>query len=245
MTNNQASYAPQPVPLGGQINCRNGRVAINVLIDFALGASFQLDLSQVQSQGSIDSVQTLYIDNADNADALQIIFGLTNQRVIWPAGAQGYLPVLQGNPPVMVFSIASGTPVVKVQCMNFFVPPGIWYTNGVPVDDLTLASVITNGAVNVNVAPNTVTGPDDATATITAGGTRQSLFPADPARKRFLISNPVNATETLSFSYVSNTGGLIDLPPGTTWNEADLSTSGDEIWIVAATTGHAFTAYAW
>lgn len=245
MTNNQAGYAPQPVPLGSTVNCRNGRVAINVAIDFALGASFKLDLSQIQSQGSIDSVQTLYIDNRANTVNLTAVFGLTNQRIDIPGGAQGYIPVLEGNPPVMVFSVASGTPVVNVQCLNFFVPPYLWFTAGLPIVDLTLAAVIQNGAVNVNANPNTVVNPTDGSGTITAGGTRQPLFVANPTRKRWLLSNPSTATEVLQFSYVSNTGGLIDLPPGTTWNEADLSTSGDEVWVVAATTAHAFTAYAW
>jgi hypothetical protein len=236
---------PTPVPTGGAINCRNGRVAVNIEIDFSLGATFNLDMSQIQSQGGIDSVQTLYVDCRNTTAALTIKFGLTNQVIVLPAGVEAYLPVLQGNPPVMQFAIGGGTPVVFVQAMNFFLPPYMWYPSGVPVVDLTLESVISNGGVNVNASPNTVTGPTDGSGTITAGGTVQALFPANAARKRLIISNPSSATEVLQFCYGISTAGRIDLPPGTTWNEAEMSTSGDEIFIVAATTAHAFTAYEW
>lgn len=231
--------------LGNQPDCKIGRKAIHVLIDFALGSVFELNLSSIQTQGAFDAVQTLYVDNKNNTGDLVIDMGMTLQSVTLPAGAQAYVPVLQGNPPVLRFTAATGTPVVNVQFLNFFVAPIVWYTAGFPVNDLTLAAVISNGGVNVNATPLTVTNPTDGSGVIAAAGVRQVLFPANAARKRWTLCNPSNATEVLQFSYVSNVGGLIDLPPGTTWNEADFSVSGDEVWIVAATINHAFTAYSW
>ena len=241
----QAGYTPLPVPLGQTPDCKLGRRAIHVLIDFSLGTEYQLDLSQVQSQGAIDSLQTLYIDNGKSAAALDILMGLTLQQITLPPGAQGYIPILQGNPPVLKFSVALGSPVVNVQLLNFFVPPAVWYTTGLPVDDLTLLGIINNGAANVNVFPSTVLAPLDASGTIAAAGVRQQLLPVNPARKRWILTNPSTALEVLQFSYVLNTAGLIDLVPGETWNESDMSVSGDEIWVVAATMGHAFIAYSW
>ena len=245
MPNAQASFIPQPVPTGNAVDCKLGRRSIHVTIDFSLGATFSLDLSQIQNSGAMDSVQTLYVDNSGNAGDLNLTMGLTQQTITLPAGAQAYLPILQGNPPVLSINAPVGTPIVNVWLLNFFLPPQIWYTAGFPVVDLTLESVITNGGVNVNASPITVTGPTDASGVITAGGTRQALFATNSTRKRWTLSNPSTASEVLQFSFVSNTGGLIDLPPGTTWNEADFTVSGDEVWIVGATTGHAFTAYSW
>lgn len=245
MPNNQGSYAPLPMTLGTAPDCRTGRKTIAVPIDFSVGSSFLLDLSQVQSQGSIDSIQTLYIDlRTVTTGNLQITMGLTNQVVELLAGAQAYIPILQGNPPIMQFAISTGTPKILVQLMNFFVPPCVWYTAGTPVTDLTLAAIIQNGGANVNANPVTVTGPTDASGTITLGGTAQLLFALNAARKRFVICNPSTATEILQFAY-GNTGHYISLPPGMTWVEADFSVSGDAIYVVGATTGHAFTAYAW
>lgn len=245
MPNNQGSYAPKPVPLGSTPDCRVGRKSINVPIDFSLGSSFQLDLSQIQAQGGLDSVQTLYVDlSAATAGVLSITMGLTNQVVKLPFGSQAYIPVLEGNPPILQFALSTGTPVVNVELMNFFVPPCVWYPNGIQVTDNTLAAVISNGAVTVAAKAQTVTNPTDASGTITLGGTAQQLFAVNAARQRFIISNPSTATEVLQFAY-GNTGHYINLPPGTTWDEGDFSVSGDAIYIVAATTGHAFTAYAW
>jgi len=245
MPNNQLGYTPTPVPLGTPADCRLGRRSIHVTVDFTLGATFKLDLSQVQSQGAMDSVQTLYIDNSNNTFGLTITLGVSLQNVIIPAGAQGYIPVLQPNPPILIFTTLGGTPLVEIQLMNFFLPPCIWYTNGMPIIDLTLLPLIMNGGLNVNTTPLTLTSPSDGSGTITTGGVPQSLFAIKANRKRLLICNPSTATEVLQFCYGTNTAGRIDLPPGTSWNEADVAVSGDQIWIVAATTSHAFVAYEW
>lgn len=244
MASNQQNYMPMPMSLGNPPDCNIGRRAIPVLIDFSLGASFKLDLSALQQAGAMDSVQTLYVDNSANTAALTITMGLTNQKIIIPANAQAYIPILQGNPPVIVFSVPTGTPVVNIDALNFFVPPYIWYSTGMPVVDTTLAAVISNNAVNVTTNPATISGPTDASGTIAAGGTAQLLSAANATRKRFVICNPSSASEVLQFSY-GNTGHMIDIPIGATWNESDLTVSGDAIYIKAATTGHAFTAYTW
>ena len=243
MTNVQGGYTPLPVPCGKQPDCKLGRRAIHVLIDFSLGTDYQLDLSQVQSQGALDSVQTLYIDNSKNAEILTTIMGLTLQEIDIPPGAQAYIPVLQGNPPILRFNVAAGTPVVNIQLLNFFIPPCVWYTNGMPVTDLTLLGVIANGGVNVNATPVTLIGITDGSGTIAAAGVPQVLFAAMANRKKWILSNPSTATEVLQYCYGIAGAGKIDLPPGTTYVEADICVSGDELWVVAATLGHAFTAY--
>lgn len=243
MVNNQSANNPLKVPTGNDADCKLGRRAIHVEIDFSLGTKYALDLSQIQSLGAMDCLQTMYVDNADNAAELTLTMGLTLQRIIIPANAQAYIPILQPNPPVLEMS-TTGAPVVNVQLLNFFVPPIVFYPNGVTVVDSTLAAVISNGAVNVNTQARVVSNPTDGSGTITVGGTAQQIFAADAARKRFIISNPSTATEVLSFTYGASTH-FIDLAPGQTWDEADNSISGDAISVVAATTGHAFTAFQW
>lgn len=243
MPNNQSANNPLSVPTGNDVPCKMGRRAIHVLIDFSLGSTYELDLSQIQSLGAMDCVQTMYVDNADNANELTLTMGLTLQRIIIPANSQAYIPILQPNPPVLKIA-TTGAPVVNVQLLNFFVPPIVFYPNGVTVIDSTLAAVISNGAVNVNTQARVVTNPTDGSGTIAAGGTAQQVFAVNATRKRFIISNPSTATEVLSFTYGASTH-FIDLAPGQTWDEADNSISGDAIRVVAATTGHAFVAFEW
>lgn len=244
MSNNQNAYNPLAVRTGADADCKLGRRAIHVLIDFSLGATFNLDLGQAQQVGNFDCLQTLYIDNADNTNELTVLMGLTLQRVIIPAGAQAYMPILQPNPPVLQIT-TNGAPIINIQLLNFFVPPMVWSPAGITVIDSTLAAVISNGGVNVNTRPVTVTNPTDRSGTITTGGTPQSLMAANATRKRWILSNPASATEVLSFAYASSTNHYIDLNPGATWDETDFSVSGDQIFVKGATTGHAFTAYEW
>lgn len=243
MPNNQSSQNPQSVPLGTD-PCE-GRKAIKVLIDFSLGAQYTLDLSQIQAQGAFASLQTLYIDNTANGQPLKIETGVVLQDITIPAGAQAYIPVLESNPPRLLFSTTGGNVIVSVHLLNFFVPPYIWNGAALQVVDLTLESVIANGRVLVTTNASTISGATDGSGTIAAGGTSQALFAANATRKKWLISNPSTATEVLSFSFISGAGGQITLPPGTTYTEDSIEVAGDAVFVKAATTGHAFTAYSW
>lgn len=236
---------PFPVSCGTPPDCRIGRQAIHVLIDFSLGTTYQLDLSQIQSQAKLDSVQTLYVDNSANTGTITITMeGVTQQSIILPPNSQGYFPVLQGNPPVLNFTVASGAPVVNIQLMNFFLPPVIWGTlaTGGSFVDVTLAGILINNQVPVITNPNNV-ALADGSGTIAAGGTAQQLFAANPTRKMMIIQNPVAATETLQIMFGASNAGRLDLNPGGSYTADGETIENNSVFIVAATTGHAFTAY--
>lgn len=236
---------PQTAIIGNPVNCTIGRKSLKVEIDFSIGNTYSLNLLTVQNTGQFDSVQTLYVDNSEGPDLLSIDMGVTLQNVTFPAGAQGYVPVLCSNQMLINFTPKTGTPTVNIYCLNFFVPPCVWYTVGMPVNDTNLDPLINNNALNVNVQPNTLADNTDRSGTITAGGTGQPLIAANSARKRWMLGNPTSATEILQYSYESITGPWYDLPIGAIWNEADISIAAAEIFVIAATTGHAFTATEW
>lgn len=246
---NQSQYLPQNVFCG--IPACEGRKAITVPIDFSIGSTFQMDLGPVQMNSKfIDSVQALYIDNASNTNPLTVTAGVTNQRIIFPAGYQGYMPILQPNPPVLSFSCAAAV-TVKVQVLNFFMPPIMWSTGGSPtfvagamvVTDVALDNCIAAGAVNVQINPLTSQGLTDASGAIAVGGTGQIAIPANASRKRWIIMNPAAATENLQISFGAAAAGKIDLVPGQGWDESGVDVVGDAVYVVAVTGGHAFTAY--
>ena len=229
------------VPLGSPA-CE-GRKSITTIIDFSIGLSFQLDLSAIQTQQKwINSVQTLYVDNSGNASAVDIVMGVSLQHITIPAGAQAYMPILQPNPPVLNFTNTLAV-TVKIQILNFFVPPIVWGAGGVTqeVSDPILDATVSNNRVNTTSIPTTLTSVTDASGTITTGGTAQTLFAINATRRRFIIANPATATEELDFNI--NGGGFISLLPGMVWDESGSSIVGDAIQVKAATTGHAFTAY--
>lgn len=245
MVNNQMGFTPISVT-NGTDPCQEGRKSIRILMDFSLGQQYTLDLSQIQSAGMISSAQTLYIDNYDNPDPIIISAGVTLQRIIIPAGAQAYIPILQPNPPI--FLISTVTPVViPAQILNFFLPPYVWNGAGINsaliVSDPILDATVVNGRVQTTTQPLDIPVMVDGTGTITAGGTAQLLFAANTSRKRFLVQNPSTASEILLLRFGSNTAGPIELPIGTTWDESNFTVFSGDVYIQAATTGHAFTAY--
>lgn len=243
---------PNTVPTGNPA-CE-GRKAITTVIDFSLGLTFTLDLTAVQAQLTwFKSIQTIYIDNSANSNPFIITCGITTQRIVIPANCCAYMPVLQPAAPVLQFNTASAVSV-KIQLLNFFLPPFVWSATGGPtvnpggtlaVADAILDATVIGGKVQVQQVPLTVQGLTDASGTIAVGGTAQSAIPANVSRQRWIISNTdLTATgEKLTISFGSGGAGTISLQPGATWDESNLTIIGDQVFVNAATLGHTFTCY--
>jgi len=247
-TNTQ--FIPQPVPTGNAA-CE-GRKAITTIIDFSLGLTFTLDLSAVQAQLAwFKSIQTIYVDNSANSNPFNITCGVTTQKIVIPPNCCGYVPLLQPDQPVLQFQSANVV-AVKIQLLNFFLPPFIWSVNGaatlnpggtLAVADAILDATVSNNKVNVTSVPYTIQTLTDASGTIAVGGTAQIAIPASASRQRWIIGNPAAATEPLFISIGSGVAGQITLLAGQTWDENGGSIVGDAVYVNAATLGHAFTAY--
>jgi hypothetical protein len=80
---------------------KSGPKAAPVTLDFANTGAIDIDCELLTSQGRIEYIQTLYIDNADNLNPLTLTMGLTGQRLRVPARYQGYFPILAPNPPLI------------------------------------------------------------------------------------------------------------------------------------------------
>lgn len=87
---------------------------------------YLLDYSNQQAQGKFTTLQAVYVDNANNGSPLIItVQGSTGQRLIIPANAQAYLPILAQNPFRLTFQSA-GNVTVPVELLNFPVAPCVW-----------------------------------------------------------------------------------------------------------------------
>ena len=233
--------------VNGSLPCE-GTKTLPINFDFTTTNAYQVDLTSLQQQNTFTTLQTVWIDNSQNNSFLEIICGTTSQLIFAPPRSQGFYAMLLPVPFKFTVQSSGG---IAVQCifLNYYIPPQVWNVGtvsagGLPqIDVPALDAIIVNGGMNVNTSPATLTALTDNSGTITAGGTRQSLFAANAARKRWILSNPSTATEILQFSIGTNTAGLIDLLPGQTWSEDGATVVGDQIFVVAATTGHAFTAY--
>jgi hypothetical protein len=88
--------------------------------------AFNIDLTLSQTQNYISLIQGVFIDNSENADVVSITSnGATNQKIEFPAGAQGYVPLLATKPTS--FTVASaGAVTVPIIFLNVAVPAIIW-----------------------------------------------------------------------------------------------------------------------
>ena len=85
----------------------------------------------------------------------------------------------------------------------------------------------------------------DRSGTIAAGGTSQVLAAANTARVKLFVQNPASATEGLwiNFGIAAVIGQpSIEIPPGSSFSMSPLDIELESVNIIAATTGHSFTA---
>lgn len=92
-------------------------------------STWEVDMTIIQQQGKISTLQAFYIDNSANTNALSITMGLGAQTIDVPAGAQGYVTVLVNNvPKFSVTSIQAAGQVANVFALNFPVTNAVWET---------------------------------------------------------------------------------------------------------------------
>lgn len=96
---------------GGITPIQGNRELPTVLL-LAAAQTFGDDLSAEMTQGDMDLIQSVYIDNSLNASNVSIQFtGGTAQKITCPSNAQGYFPVVPMGRVVFVAASAGGVNV--------------------------------------------------------------------------------------------------------------------------------------
>jgi len=95
-----------------------GPKCVPINLDFSVSTTYNLDMSNVQSRGFFDMVQTVWVDNSLSDVILTITVPNTQQTLKIPAGIQGYFSVLAPNPVRMQFDSTGGV-VCQVTLLNF------------------------------------------------------------------------------------------------------------------------------
>lgn len=235
----QKEGPPTTVELGKE-PCE-GRSSFRFKLDFSVGLVQQIDLTQFIQQGTIKSVQSIYVNNKSGANDLIFDFSGTQQSITVQAGRQAYISVLQPNAPVFTISCTNSAQIAFIQVLNFFMPTYMWggtYTVDIPAIDV----IIVNGRLNVRTTPQALVADTDRSGTITAGGTGQLLMATNASRLQWNLENPTAATEILQFSKISIAGPWYSLNAGGFASDGGSTIYTGSIWVLAATTGHAFTA---
>lgn len=86
-----------------------------------------VDLLIENTDGDIDFVQSIYIDNKDNAAPLEVLIPITGQRITCPSAAQGTFPIYGVDQFQATFTCI-GENSAKVHLCNFPQPYSVWTT---------------------------------------------------------------------------------------------------------------------
>lgn len=139
----------------------------------------EFDLSPLVDKGTIGYISGVWCDNSANDIAITIEVAGTYQRAIFPAGSQGYLPLLApNNPKFRVY--CDSVPGIQIPIIFHNIPllPWLTYAGGIPV--------FTPAGINLNV---TVAGPSLSQNVITLTGGNDSACGVNDALHYLLIQN--------------------------------------------------------
>lgn len=222
-----------------------GPKAIPYVFNFLANSGADIDLSNYKQTGRLSGIQSMFIDNSNNAGIVTITLASTQQQIKCPANAQAYFPVIMTSN--LKFNIASVTAgIVNIQVMNFAMAATVWDTVSAGGGTIYPFVFAPNGALNTNENGNPTLTVDNS-GTIVTGNVAVTAAPANTSRTRYRIQNIDTTGETLWFrddgvaAVVGAIGNFALSGSATGIGGYAEGTSLQSISVIAATTGHKFT----
>jgi hypothetical protein len=103
-----------------------GPKVVPTLVDFSNAASVTLDGQQIVSQGKIEYLQGVFIDNSANVNNLSLLMSTTNQLIICPKKSQGYFSIMVPDPPQIIASTTQANIQIPMFFYNIPIQPAVW-----------------------------------------------------------------------------------------------------------------------
>lgn len=223
----------------GYAPVEGGPAAIPITLDFTVNGSVSFDVIDAVQRGIVDYIQSMWVDNSGNLNALTFLCSQTGQKIIVPANAQGIWPIIA---PAGLRITATTTPAGGLKPLVILLNVPMPMTQYGPVS-LTVT--------NVNPAQGTMT---DRSGSLAVAGTSQLLAAANGARKLLMIENPataagqgIAAAESLFVNATAaatvNGGNSFEILPGGYWPPGNVNVTSTDLFNVnAATVGHKWVA---
>lgn len=210
-----------------------GPKALPVRLDFTLDTEITVDFTSAEESNGISFIQSVWVDNSANPNALILTFDITGQRIVVPATAQSVFPVIATLKSKCVATTTPGANIVaNAIFMNVPMASELWGPVTVNVAAVNLVPII--GAFT------------DRSGVIAAAGVSQIAIPLNNFRKRFFIQNPTTQIESLfvNFTAAATIGGAnsMELVPGGSYDSSSGPVSSEAITVIAATINHPYVA---
>jgi|SRR6185503_4416438 len=103
-----------------------GPKCVPTLVDFTNSAQITLDGQQIVSQGKIEYLQGVFIDNSANVNNLSLTMSTTNQQIICPKKSQGYFSIMVPDPPVIIATTVQANIQIPMFFYNVPIQPAVW-----------------------------------------------------------------------------------------------------------------------
>jgi hypothetical protein len=258
----------QPVAFHGGTNLPHGSksaFAMTGIFDFSAtgipAQGYVVDTTVFANKLQMKTVQTIYIDNGGNNGFVEVFNPVFNQSFALTPGYQGYFPIMASLISGSVFYVTStGNNIARVSFLNSLMPLAAWAATIVPpssgnpqtVSDPILDATVLNNRVRVSTLVSQ-TSATDRSGTIAVANVAQSLVALNPVRQGFFLQNidPV-INESLWFGF---SAGIVPGGPGAfgLGQASNINFPGgsfqsqvsNQIFVVAATAGHKFSAFEW
>lgn len=210
-----------------------GPKALPVTLDFTVDTTIVIDFTAAEESNGISFVQSVWVDNSANPNALNLFFDVTQQNIVVPAFAQSVFPIIA---TLKSKCTASTLAVVPTLLRAIFV--------NVPMaSEMWGPATVNIASVNLNPIQGVFI---DRSGVIAAIGVSQAIMAINAGRKRFFIQNPSSAIESLFFNFtgaaVVGGPGSLELLPGGSYDSSMGPVSTEAIAVAAATAGHVFIA---
>lgn len=104
----------------------NAPKVLPISLEFSASVTaIDVDLYKENTDGILPFVQSIYIDNKDNASPLEVTIPVTGQRITCPSSSQGTFPIYAVDQFQALFECAGQNPA-KVHLCNFAQPYNVW-----------------------------------------------------------------------------------------------------------------------
>ena len=181
---------------------KQGPKMLGQVLDFSAVSEIDIDLFEQIVTGQIDYIQTIYVNNTDNNNAIQFEFEGTRQVLNVPANASGNFPVFVSGNSVRVKVTTPAVADLEI--------PIIWLNVPMPLTQWGPVNVTANVSTAVQAGAATLVS-DNTTA-----GTSAALLAANAAAIRRVVQNPPTNAESIfiNFGGVAASALTLALAPG-------------------------------
>lgn len=103
-----------------------GPKCVPTFVDFSNAAQVLLDGQLIVTQGKIEYLQGVFIDNSANLNNLSLTMSTTQQIIICPKKSQGYFSIMVPDPPQMLAATIQAAIIIPMFFYNVPIQPAVW-----------------------------------------------------------------------------------------------------------------------